>query len=56
MSGPRYRIEALGVNPILRVLLKHACQLTNAFGGEAEDLAAALGSLERRQKRLSRVK
>ena len=56
VSGPRYRIEALGVNPILRVLLKHACQLTNAFGGDTEDLAAALASLERRQKRLSRVK
>jgi DNA-binding IclR family transcriptional regulator len=56
VSGPRYRIEALGVNPILRVLLKHACQLTNAFGGDTEDLASALASLERRHKRLSRVK
>jgi DNA-binding IclR family transcriptional regulator len=56
VSGPRYRIEALGVNPILRVLLKRACQLTNAFGGDTEDLASALASLERRHKRLSRVK
>ena len=56
VSGPRYRIEALEVKPILRVLLKHACHLTNAFGGDTEDLASALTALDRRPKRLSRVK
>lgn len=33
VSGPRYRIEALGVEAILPVLLKHARELTVAFGG-----------------------
>jgi DNA-binding IclR family transcriptional regulator len=56
VSGPRYRIEALGANAMLRVLLRHACQLTNAFGGDAEDLASALAALDRPQKRVSRVK
>jgi DNA-binding IclR family transcriptional regulator len=56
VSGPRYRIEALGVKPILHVLLKHACQLTNDFGGDTEELASALDALERQHKRLSRVK
>jgi DNA-binding IclR family transcriptional regulator len=56
VSGPRYRIEAIGVNPLARVLLKHACQLTTQFGGDADDLAKALASIERQSKRLSRVK
>lgn len=56
VSGPRYRIEALGVDPILRVLLKHACQLTNAFGGGVGDLESALGSLQRPHRRVARVK
>lgn len=56
VSGPLYRIEALGVGPILRVLLKHAAQLTNALGGDTGDLASALGALPRAQKRIARVK
>jgi DNA-binding IclR family transcriptional regulator len=56
VSGPRYRIEALGVTPILRALLKHASQLSNALGGATDDLAAALGTLPRPQKRIARVK
>jgi DNA-binding IclR family transcriptional regulator len=56
VSGPRYRIETLGVNAILRVLLKHASQLTTAFGGDTADLASALGALERPGKRLSRAR
>jgi DNA-binding IclR family transcriptional regulator len=56
VSGPRYRIEGVGAGPILRVLLKHACQLTIAFGGNPVALAAALASAERPSKRASRVK
>jgi len=56
VSGPRYRIEAIGVQPILRVLLKHAVQLTRAFGGDPQDLAVALAPLERPQKRVSRAR
>jgi DNA-binding IclR family transcriptional regulator len=56
VSGPLYRIKALGRSAILRVLLKHACQLTTTLGGDAEDLSAALASLERQRKRLARVK
>ena len=56
VSGPRYRIEALGVAAILRVLLKHAAQLTGDFGGDAASLASALASLERQPKRASRAR
>lgn len=33
VSGPRYRLEALGTNRILPVLFKHAQALTHALGG-----------------------
>jgi DNA-binding IclR family transcriptional regulator len=33
VSGPRYRIEEMGVEKILPVLFKHARELTQAFGG-----------------------
>jgi DNA-binding IclR family transcriptional regulator len=56
VSGPLYRIEALGVPPLLRVLLRSASQLTTAFGGDARDLDAALASLERAGKRVSRAR
>lgn len=56
VSGPRYRIEALGAKPILRVLLKHASQLTTAFGGNPEPFGSALAALERRPKRAARAK
>lgn len=34
VSGPRYRIEALGEAKIVPVLFKHAQQLTRTFGGD----------------------
>ena len=42
VSGPRYRIEALGVNAILPVLFKHARNLSRTLGGnpEAPEFAA----------------
>ena len=42
VSGPRYRIEALGVKRILPVLFKHARDLTRNLGGnpDAAELAA----------------
>ncbi len=42
VSGPRYRIEALGVNAILPVLFKHARGLSRTLGGnpEAPELGA----------------
>src|SRR5688500_8213520 len=36
VSGPRYRIEALGVPAILPVLFRHARDLTRIMGGNAE--------------------
>lgn len=36
VSGPRYRIEALGVPAILPVLFRHARNLTRIMGGNAE--------------------
>lgn len=58
VSGPRYRIEALGVEAILRVLLKHGVRLTSGFGGDPASLAAALASVEPRSKpkRVARVR
>ena len=42
ISGPRYRLEAMGLAPILPVLLKHAIELTRVFGGSADDLTRAM--------------
>jgi DNA-binding IclR family transcriptional regulator len=56
VSGPRYRVEALGLEPILRVLLDHACELTHGFGGDATDLARALAALERPARRVARAR
>ena len=44
VSGPRYRIEALGVAAILPVLFKHARNLSRTLGGnpDAPELAAWL--------------
>jgi DNA-binding IclR family transcriptional regulator len=36
VSGPRYRIEALGVQSILPVLFRHARSLTRIMGGNAD--------------------
>ena len=35
VSGPRYRIEALGTERIVPVLFRHARELTRTFGGDA---------------------
>jgi DNA-binding IclR family transcriptional regulator len=39
VSGPKYRIEALGVDRILPVLFRHASDLTRILGGDPEMLA-----------------
>ena len=39
LSGPRYRIEALGESRIVPVLFKHAQALTRTLGGDPSDLA-----------------
>jgi DNA-binding IclR family transcriptional regulator len=39
VSGPRYRLEALGLDPILPVLFRHAIDLTRILGGNPEALA-----------------
>lgn len=36
VSGPRYRIEAMGVPSILPVLFRHARNLCRVFGGDAD--------------------
>jgi hypothetical protein len=36
VSGPRYRIEALGVQAIVPVLFRHARNLTRIMGGNAD--------------------
>jgi len=41
VSGPRYRIEALGVHAILPVLFRHARNLTRTLGGNADATAFA---------------
>jgi DNA-binding IclR family transcriptional regulator len=56
VSGPLYRIEALGVPAILRVLMRHARDLTADFGGDPAPLAAALAALEPRPRRASRAR
>ncbi|HEU4646604.1 MAG TPA: IclR family transcriptional regulator [Burkholderiales bacterium] len=44
VSGPRYRIEALGVKRILPVLFKHARNLTRTLGGDPDAPALAAWS------------
>jgi len=58
VSGPLYRIEAIGVEPMLRVLLKHAARLTSGFGGDPAALAAALVAIDpkTKPKRIARVR
>ena len=41
VSGPRYRIEALGEDAIVPVLFKHAQSLTKTFGGDPASPAFA---------------
>jgi DNA-binding IclR family transcriptional regulator len=51
VSGPRYRIEALGVQAILPVLFRHARKLTRTLGGDADLPAfAALGKPPKAQR------
>jgi len=47
VSGPKYRIEALGVERILPVLFKHAANLTRVFGGDANIAAWTVRSRKR---------
>lgn len=56
VSGPRYRIEALGLQPILRVLLRHAVGLTRDFGGDSSELGEALASMGRPARRAPRAR
>jgi hypothetical protein len=34
VSGPKYRLEATGVDRILPVLFRHASELTRVLGGD----------------------
>jgi DNA-binding IclR family transcriptional regulator len=57
VSGPRYRIEALGEEKILPPLLRSARELTNTLGGDADDpafagwLPASGAAVRRRRKK-----
>jgi DNA-binding IclR family transcriptional regulator len=41
ISGPKYRIESLGLERILPVMFKQAIDLTRTLGGAVDDLARA---------------
>lgn len=56
VSGPRYRIEALGVDPILDVLFKYGRQLTTVFGGNPDALVREPQPREPRRPRVARVR
>jgi DNA-binding IclR family transcriptional regulator len=49
VSGPRYRIEALGEEKIVPVLFEHAQALTRTFGGDPE--AAEFGGWIRKARK-----
>ncbi len=53
VSGPRYRIEALGESKIVPALFAHAQELTRAFGGNINDPAFAGWVVKPRAKRRS---
>jgi DNA-binding IclR family transcriptional regulator len=53
VSGPRYRIEALGEEKIVPVLFKHAQALTRTFGGDPE--AAEFGAWNKRARKTRTV-
>jgi len=38
ISGPKYRLEATGLERLLPVLLKHGRELTRVLGGEPRQL------------------
>jgi DNA-binding IclR family transcriptional regulator len=42
VSGPKYRIESVGLERILPVLFRHAAALTNIMGGDASPLLFAM--------------
>lgn len=50
ISGPKYRIESLGVERILPVLISHAIDLTRILGGATDDLARAMPKRNARKK------
>ncbi|HEY1325830.1 MAG TPA: IclR family transcriptional regulator [Casimicrobiaceae bacterium] len=47
VSGPRYRIDAGHVEPIVRSLFRHAAGLTSAFGGDASVYPSARSRADR---------
>lgn len=53
VSGPRYRIEALGEEKIVPVLFEHAQALTRTFGGDPE--AAEFGGWIRKPRAKARA-
>jgi DNA-binding IclR family transcriptional regulator len=53
ISGPKYRIEALGLEKILPVLLKYARELTKSLGGDPSALPLR-GSTRRTVRRAAR--
>jgi DNA-binding IclR family transcriptional regulator len=50
ISGPKYRIEAMGVKTIIPVLFRHARDLTRILGGDADVLPSAGAKHPSRQK------
>jgi DNA-binding IclR family transcriptional regulator len=56
VSGPRYRIEALGEERIVPVLFKYAKELTRTVGGMADDPTLAGWNLMRASGRAGKAK
>jgi DNA-binding IclR family transcriptional regulator len=55
VSGPRYRLEALGLKPVVPVLIKHAIDLTRTFGGDWTRLAAVVPKRKSKKPQLARA-
>jgi len=55
ISGPRYRLEAIGLGPILPVLFNHAIELTGVLGGDAEFLVRAAPKRKSTKRQLARA-
>jgi DNA-binding IclR family transcriptional regulator len=55
VSGPRYRLEALGLGPILPVLFGHAIELTRVLGGDAQGLVRAMPKRKGRKAQMARA-
>ena len=50
ISGPKHRIESLGLERILTVMFKHAIDLTRILGGAIDDLARAMPKRKARKR------